>query len=72
MKRLTIKQYLDDEGRYYIENKQKEKLGDIYFYDDWKKWVFESEMGIVFTWDCLKEVSEFVKVFAESKLKQKG
>ena len=65
--RLTFKPYIDDMNRYYVENKKKEKLGDIYFYDGWKKWVFESEMGIIFTWDCLLELSELVNEIRKQK-----
>jgi len=68
-KRLVLKKYLDDEKVYYIQNKKREKLGEIYFYDDWKKWVFESEQGIIFTWDCLIELSKFVN---EVRNKHKG
>ena len=69
MKRLTFK-YIGDEHHfidntsseiYGIFNKKKECLGEIYFYKEWKKWVFESEEKIVFTWDCLKEIGDFMK-----------
>ena len=58
--RLELKQYLDDKTVYYVQNKKREKLGDIYFYNDWKKWVFESEIGIIFSDDCLLEIAGFV------------
>ena len=69
MKKLELKQYLDVKGRYYIVNSKKEKLGDIYFYSDWKKYVFEPEMCIIFSWDCLKQISDMVKAFPNHKVK---
>jgi len=66
--RLELKQYLDDKTVYYVQNKKREKLGDIYFYKDWKKWIFESEIGIIFSDDCLLEIAGFVTI----KNKQKG
>ena len=70
MVKLTFKQYLDVSHRYFVINSKKEKLGDIYFYDDWGKWVFEPEIGIIFSWDCLKTISEFVKDFPKHKLEE--
>ena len=67
--RLRLKQYLDVKRRYYVVNKSKEKLGDIYFFKDWKKWIFEPEIATMFSWDCLKEISDMVKAFSDSKLR---
>ena len=75
--RLTIKQYTDATltrpiGRsgsfgtekdimYYVKNKDNEDLGDIGYYKDWKCWIFEPEISIIFSADCLQEIVDFIK-----------
>jgi len=74
--RLTIKQYADAPltrpiGRsesfgtekdimYYVKNKDNEDLGDIEYYKDWKCWIFEPEISIIFSADCLREIVKFL------------
>ena len=36
----------------------KELLGEISFYDGWKKWVWEQEKGIVLSLSCNREVTK--------------
>ena len=50
-------------GDYYIvENKKDEDgLGTIFFYKQWKKWVFEPMEGTVYDSICMFEIAEFMK-----------
>ena len=50
-----VKKYWD------IENKKEELLGKIYYWKKWKKWVFEQEHHVIMTYDCLQEVTDFLK-----------
>lgn len=59
MKRLTFERIVH--GLYYIYNRKKESLGEIYFKSDWKCFVWEQDRDIVMSEDCLKEIVDFMK-----------
>ena len=59
--RLTITKYQDDTNTYYVKNKENVDLGDIGYYKDWKCWVFEPDIAIIFSADCLQEIVDFIK-----------
>lgn len=46
-------------------------LGDIYWYPNWRQFIFESEEDVIWSWDCLKGVSEFMQELNEAAKKVK-
>ena len=44
-----------------IINKQGDVLGDIGYYEKWKKWVFEGGDCCFFDTKCLKKIIEFME-----------
>jgi len=43
------------------ETKYGNILGTIQWYSPWRQYVFETFIDTIFSWDCLKAVSEFLK-----------
>ena len=46
---------------YYCKSNRNDAiLGDVTYYDDWKKYVFEGRAGCVFDTSCLADVIDFM------------
>ena len=61
MGRLKFKKYLDDDNVIAVRNKSMEQLGDINFDKDWNCWVYNPEISIVLSADCMDEISNYMK-----------
>lgn len=50
------------EGRCFmiVNNKTEASLGTIYFYPQWKKYVFEGFEGCCFDVNCLNDIIDFI------------
>jgi len=47
---------------YMVLNKRNQDiLGQIYYYEKWKRWVFESFEDSFFSIECLEQISGLVK-----------
>ena len=59
----------DKTGDKYFVYCRGENLGEIYFFREWKEWVWEQEIDIVMSVECLKELIAFVEnlAFPEEK-----
>ena len=56
------------EGRWYCYNKKSgEELGKVYYYQPWKKYVFDMKEDIVFDLSCLKDVIDFMEQLRKRK-----
>ena len=62
MSHIQITRILKDSWSIH-NRKSKALLGRILIYTGWRKprLVLESEPNIIWTWDCLQEVAEFMK-----------
>ena len=61
MKHININKA--NNGNYYIvENKHDEDgIGTIFFFKQWKKWVFEPLEDTIYDVVCLNEISKFME-----------
>ena len=59
--RLEFKEYIDAKNVYFVKNKENETLGDIEYYKDWKCWVFQPAISMIFSADCMKEIIDYMK-----------
>ena len=58
---LTLK-----DAKYNVFNQNDEHIGFIEYYAPWKHFVLSTvDNGIIFSWDCLLEVSNFLKKLDE-------
>ena len=55
------KTYSDDPTLIKVYNKRKEHLGDISYYKKWKCCVWEQELCIMMSTNCLQEVIDYMK-----------
>jgi hypothetical protein len=53
--------YGDGEKIFDVINHEKEKLGQIYYKEDWDQYVFESEPDCYYSYDCLDEISRYLQ-----------
>lgn len=60
MNHLTFKHEYENEVKVY--NKKKEVLGVISWYAVWDEFVFEPEVGMIFSSSCLHEIIEEMKI----------
>ena len=51
-----------------VENKSGERLGKIYYYSKWRKFIFDSE-SCFYDSDCLEEIGAYVLWLTETKKK---
>ena len=42
-------------------NKSGKRLGTIDYEERWKQWVFMPGRGCIFSWDCLRDIIDFIK-----------
>ncbi len=54
---------------YDIINKQNEIIGWILWRPGWRQYIFSPEQETNWSWDCLKEVSDFIKQLMEERKK---
>lgn len=45
-----------------VYNKRKEKLGFIQYHKPWKKWIWEQELSVMMSDDCLQEIVDYMKI----------
>ena len=43
-----------------FDKKNNDLLGKIYWKGGWRQYVFEPFEGFIFSWDCLKTISDFI------------
>jgi len=43
------------------------QLGNIHWYGGWRQYVFEPSFETRWSWDCLKELSEFIKMIMDAR-----
>ncbi len=64
-KHIYIKKVEQNIGKdfYEIRNRKNENfLGNIFWYSDWKQYVFDSEdYNIIFSVSCLRNICEFIE-----------
>ena len=51
----------NNEGFIEIGNDCDELLGILYKYKPWHKWVWEQDIGVIMSSDCLDDVSRYMK-----------
>ncbi len=56
----------DKTGDKYFVYCRGENLGEIYYFKDWKCWVWQQEIDIVMSSDCLNEVIQFMNKISAS------
>ena len=57
------------DNKYVLCSKRtKVKLGEISYFDDWGKFVFEPEPNTVYDAQCLKDIIDWLDNIAEGKL----
>lgn len=51
-----------------VNNKSKKILGSLFYYSDWKQYVFtQASEGIIFNNECLSNIISFMNELKESK-----
>lgn len=53
-------------------NRSKDLLGDLRFYDNWKEWELRLERGVAFTKECLLDVVDFINQLESEAKKNKS
>lgn len=48
----------------YVE---KDVLGYIRWHGPWRQYVFGTNSDVIWSWDCLKQVSEFIKKLMDER-----
>ena len=57
------------DDKYVVCSKRtKLKIGEISFFDEWNKFVFEPEPNTIYDANCLKDLIEWLNDIAEGKL----
>ena len=57
----------------YNVYKNDEYLGDIYWYNHWRQYVFESDYAIILSRECTRQLADFLdKITIEQKQKLHG
>ena len=52
----------EDKPCYNCKNsKQKSMLGQVFYYDQWNRYLFEGNAGCVFDTSCLADIIDFMK-----------
>ena len=44
-----------------LTNREDDFLGRIVWYDRWRQYVLDSELGSIFSRDCLTDIIDFIK-----------
>ena len=58
-KYITIE---ESDGDYHVRNRKSGSLlGMIEWYPSWRQWVFVTESSALWSWDCLRDISEFMR-----------
>jgi len=60
-KRINFKRYIDRPDIIKVLNEKKEHLGDIEYNHGWECYVFQPEIAIEFSYDCLQEIIDYMK-----------
>ena len=63
MTHLTFEENSEWQGKtkkWFIHN-EKECIGEIKWNGGWRQYVFDPVEDTIWSWDCLKEVHEFIK-----------
>lgn len=50
-----------------VINHKGEELGEVYYYSDWKQFVFESYDGSYCSSDCMRGIADYLDRLTESK-----
>ena len=50
-----------------VINHKGEELGEIYYMDSWKQFVFESYDGSYYSYDCMREIADYLVRLTESR-----
>lgn len=51
---------------WYIIGSAEHKIGKIYWYAAWRKYVFDA-WNAVFDWECLREIADFIEKETEAQ-----
>jgi len=70
MSRFLRIEYSDINEGYMVYNKKDPvPVGMIYFYKQWKKWIFDPADGTIFDKECLDDIAEWLSLISQNKLK---
>lgn len=59
---LTFKKAEAPLEEYVVKDKQDNDIGYIFFYNRWKRWVFEPvHDNLVFDAECLRDIASFME-----------
>lgn len=62
MKKRFLEFEYDEECKtYYIDNKKRERLGEIHYYKEWSTYVLEPYSYTFFDKKCLRQILEFME-----------
>ena len=50
-----------EQGGFIVRNAEGEVLGEIWYYNDWKCYVWQQYDDVVMSWDCLVEIVDFIR-----------
>lgn len=50
-----------------FETRSGDMIGSIYWWGRWRQYVFEPDEGTIWSWDCLKAISDFIKELMEER-----
>lgn len=52
---------------YDVTNRRNQRLGRITYYMAWHRYVFEPDVGTIYSWDCLKPLYNFMMELGDNK-----
>ena len=53
--------FVNEMDYWSVWNKKKEKLGYLYYCNEWETWAWEQSEDIIMSLDCLIQVTDFLK-----------
>ncbi|MCJ7816324.1 MAG: hypothetical protein MUP55_00565 [Candidatus Aenigmarchaeota archaeon] len=55
-----------------FSNHDDSELGEIKWHISWRCYVFNSFTGVIWSWDCLRELSDFIKSLMDERKTARG
>jgi hypothetical protein len=55
-----------------FSNHDGSQLGEIRWHGSWRAYVFIPFTGVIWSWDCLQELSFFIKSLMDERKKNRG
>ena len=61
MLKVRFEKVEDEDGLWYVYNHKGEHLGEIFYKNSWKRWIFEPDSETYYSSECLEQIIEFLK-----------